>query len=135
MGLKTLLVERNMFPNDASIRNFGMVVQSIVEADSEWSAFARDSREIYKSIQQEHDISVRVTGSLYIASTEIERIVLEEFAQAYSLAYNCSYLDAGEALYRYPFIQASYCQGALLFRDDLTLCLLTTFIKCFILEK
>jgi len=120
MGLKTLLVERNTFPNDASTRNFGMVVQSIVEADSEWSAFARDSREIYKSIQQEHDISVQVTGSLYIASTEIERIVLEEFAQVYSLAYNCSYLDAGEALYRYPFIQASYCRGALLFPDDLT---------------
>ena len=26
MGLKTLLIERNMFPNDASTRNFGMVV-------------------------------------------------------------------------------------------------------------
>lgn len=120
-GYKTLLIERNAFPSDASTRNFGMVVQTIVETDSEWSAFARVSREIYLSIQQEHDIGVQASGSLYIASTETERVVLEEFAQAYGTTYNCSYLDAGEARYRYPFIQASYCHGALLSPDDLTL--------------
>lgn len=120
-GYKTLLIERNAFPSDASTRNFGMVVQTIVETDSEWSAFARASREIYLSIQQEHDIGVQASGSLYIASTETERVVLEEFAQAYGTTYNCSYLDAGEARYRYPFIQASYCKGALLSPDDLTL--------------
>ncbi len=120
-GYKTLLIERNMFPSDASTRNFGMVIQTIVEADSEWSAFARASREIYLSIQQECDIGVHASGSLYIASTDVERVVLEEFAQAYGTAYNCSYLDAGEACYRYPFIQASYCKGALLSPGDLTL--------------
>jgi len=120
-GYKTLLIERNAFPSDASTRNFGMVVQTIVETESEWSAFARASREIYLALQQEHDIGVRASGSLYIASTDAERVVLEEFAQAYGATYNCSYLDAGEARYRYPFIQAAYCKGALLSPDDLTL--------------
>jgi FAD dependent oxidoreductase TIGR03364 len=121
MGFKTLLIERNAFPSDASTRNFGMVVQTIVQTEGEWPAFARASREIYKSIQEEQDIGIQSNGSLYIASTDIERIVLEEFAQMYSQAYNCSYLDVDETLYRYPFIKPSYCYGALHFPDDLTL--------------
>ena len=120
-GYQTFLIERNMFPTDASTRNFGMVVQSIVETGGEWASFARASREIYTSIQQEQDISVKVAGSLYIASTEIERAVLEMFAQLYAAAYKCTYLNEDEALYRYPFLQASYCKGALLFPDDLAL--------------
>lgn len=120
-GYKTLLLERNAFPSDASTRNFGMVVQSIVEAEGEWADFARVSREIYHAIQQEHDISVKVTGSLYFASTETERAVLAEFAERYADIYHCSYLSAAEARYRYPFVQAAYCQGALLFPDDFTL--------------
>jgi len=92
MGFKTILIERNAFPSDASTRNFGMVVQTIVETEGEWPTFARASREIYKSIQQELNIGVQSNGSLYIASTEIERTVLEEFARAFSPTYNCSYL-------------------------------------------
>lgn len=120
-GYKTLLIERNTFPSDASTRNFGMIVQSIVEADGEWAAFARASRETYLALQQEHDIGVQRAGSLYLASTETERAVLAEFAQAYAPTYHCAYLEASEALARYPFIQESYCAGALLFPDDLTL--------------
>ncbi len=120
-GYKVLLIERNTFPNDASTRNFGMVVRSIVETTSEWATFARDTREIYQTIQQEQDISAKVTGSLYIASTDAERAVLEEFAQGYAATYSCTYLTADEALYRYSFIQASYCAGALFFADDLTI--------------
>jgi FAD dependent oxidoreductase TIGR03364 len=121
MGLKTILIERNSFPSDASTRNFGMAVQTIVETEGEWPTFARASREIYQSIQDEHDIGVQSNGSLYIASTEKERAVLEDFARTFSKAYHCSFLDADEALYRYSFIQASYCSGALHFPDDLTL--------------
>lgn len=120
-GYKVLLIERNAFPNDASTRNFGMVVRSIVETDSEWATFARDTREIYQTIQQEQDITAKVTGSLYIASTDAERAVLEEFAHRYATTYNCTYFSADEALYRHPFIQASYCAGALFFADDLTI--------------
>ena len=121
MGLKTILIERNSFPSEASTRNFGMAVQTIVETEGEWPSFALASRKIYQSIQEEYDIGVQCNGSLYIASTEKERAVLEDFARIYSEAYHCMYLDADEALCRYPFIQSSYCSGALHFPDDLTL--------------
>jgi D-hydroxyproline dehydrogenase subunit beta len=120
-GYKTLLLERNALPTDASTRNFGMVVQSIVEAEGAWAGYAHASREIYQAIQQECDISVNVPGSLYLASTEAERAVLEEFAQLYASVYNCSYLTADEARYRYPFAQTDYCQGALHFANDFTI--------------
>jgi D-hydroxyproline dehydrogenase subunit beta len=120
-GYKTFLLEKNVLPQAASTRNFGMIVQTIVETDNEWANFARDSREIYLTLQQEHDITVRPTGSLYIASTETERLVLQEFAQLYTQAYHCIYFTAEEACARYSFIQTAYCQGALLFPDDLTI--------------
>ena len=119
-GYKTLLIERNPFPNDASTRNFGMIVQSIVEAGGEWAEYARASAAIYQAIHREHDIGVRPSGSLYIASTEVENRVLHEFAQAAGPAYSCEYLDADETCYRYPRIQPAYCLGALFFPNDLT---------------
>lgn len=120
-GYKTLLLERNPLPNDASTRNFGMIVQTIVEANSEWAGFARASQEIYRSLQAECDISVQPSGSLYVASTEAERRVLEEFSQVQAANYQSVYLEANEALRRYPFLQESYCQGALHFPDDLVI--------------
>jgi FAD dependent oxidoreductase TIGR03364 len=118
-GYKTLLLERNAFPNDASTRNFGMVVQTIVPVDGEWATYTRDSRETYLRLQRDYQLPVRQTGSLYIASTEIEQRVLQEFVQAYSDTYHCIYIEADEAVRRHPFLHASYCRGALLFPDDL----------------
>ena len=120
-GYKTLLLERNALPNDASTRNFGMIVQTIVEAEGEWADYARQTREIYQTVQQELDISMRRSGSLYIASTEIERSVLHQFAEMYGQVYHCEYLSADEACYRYRFIKPSYCTGALFSPDDLTI--------------
>jgi D-hydroxyproline dehydrogenase subunit beta len=120
-GYKTMLLERNPLPNDASIRNFGMVVRTIVEIDSPWAEFARVSQELYRSLQRDYAISVRETGSLYVASTEIERRVLEEFAQLQATNYRSTYLTASEALQRYPSLRESYCQGALSFPDDLVI--------------
>jgi FAD dependent oxidoreductase TIGR03364 len=119
-GYKTVLIERNPWPNDASTRNFGMVVQTIVETDSAWADYARASRDIYLTLQAEHDLNVRRTGSLYLASTDAERAVLEEFARAFASSYHCAYLPADEARQSYPFIQPDYCAGALFFPDDLT---------------
>ena len=120
-GYQALLIERNSFPSSASTRNFGMVPRSIVETDNEWTAYAQDTQQIYRAIQQQHDISVKITGSLYLASTENEKTVLQEFAQLYGKQYHCAFLDRQEALSRYAFISESYCTGALLFHDDLTL--------------
>jgi FAD dependent oxidoreductase TIGR03364 len=119
-GYKVLLLERNMWPNDASTRNFGMVVRSIVETEGQWAQYVRDTAEIYQTIQQEQDITVKNPGSLYIASTEAESQVLQEFAHLYGENYHCTYIEPQEALREYPFIHDSYCHGALHFADDLT---------------
>ena len=39
-GFRTLLFERNAFPSDASTRNFGMILRTIVETGGEWAAYA-----------------------------------------------------------------------------------------------
>ena len=118
-GLKVLLLERYALPIEASTRNFGMVVQTIVETDSSWSAYALKTRETYQHIQRQHDITVRQHGSLYLASTESERLVLLEFYQRFASTTDCLYLDATEACARYPFVLAMTCTGALLFPNDL----------------
>ena len=51
-GYRTLLLEGNPFPSDASTRNFGMVVQTIVEPGGEWAMHARSSRETYLELQR-----------------------------------------------------------------------------------
>jgi FAD dependent oxidoreductase TIGR03364 len=116
-----LLIERNGFPSDASTRNFGILAQSLAAQGTEEAGLIRASRDIYLDLQRQHDISVRVKGSLYLASTELENTVLQEFASGASPDLQCSYLGAREALRRYPFIQKTYCAGALLFPGDLTL--------------
>ncbi len=120
-GWSTLLLERNALPSDASTRNFGIIAQSLVAPGTVEAAYTRATAAIYRSIQDRHDITVSATGSLYLASTELENTVLREFAQHAPPDYRCTYLDPVEAITRYPFIQESYCQGALLFPDDLTL--------------
>ncbi|HEX6507102.1 MAG TPA: TIGR03364 family FAD-dependent oxidoreductase [Chloroflexota bacterium] len=120
-GLKTLLLERNTLPNDASVRNFGMLPQTIVDPAGPWWKYARASRDIYQSIQEEHDISLEPAGSLYLASTELEDAVLIEFAERYGDRIKSTHLDAGEVNASYPFVSGSYCLGALHFPDDLAL--------------
>ncbi|MFN8473544.1 MAG: TIGR03364 family FAD-dependent oxidoreductase [Anaerolineae bacterium] len=120
-GARVLLVERNALPNDASTRNFGMVVRTIAPPYGEWSDIVRDSQAIYRELQAQRDLGVRATGSLYVASSETENRVLQEFAQIYGADYRCEYLAAADALYRYHFIRPSYCTGALVFADDLSL--------------
>jgi FAD dependent oxidoreductase TIGR03364 len=120
-GYRTLLIERNALPDDASTRNFGMIAPSITAVGSDWAAFARASAEIYRGIQGAHDITARETGSLYLASTSTEDAVLQEYAAGSDPDDRCSYLEASAALARYPFVRPSYCAGALLLPRDLTL--------------
>jgi FAD dependent oxidoreductase TIGR03364 len=120
LGLRVLLLERNAFPNDASIRNFGMLLQTIVETDNEWAEYAHTSRELYRRFQSEVDLGVRAAGGLYIASTHAECAVLQEFAARFADVYPCEFLSPEETLKRYPVVKASYCAGALYFPDDLT---------------
>jgi FAD dependent oxidoreductase TIGR03364 len=108
---------------DATTRNFGMALQTIVETGGKWSEYARASSRIYRALQAEHDLGIAVSGSLYLASTELEQRVLQEFAQQFSEVppYECHYLTASEVGERYPFADAGYVRGGLAFAGDLAL--------------
>jgi FAD dependent oxidoreductase TIGR03364 len=119
-GAKTLLIDRNPWPSDASTRNFGILARSLAAPTSVDAHLLRAGREIYLDLQRQHDISLRASGSLYLASTPAENAVLREFVASAPSDYTCQYLEAKEALDRFPFVQPEYCTGALLFPDDLS---------------
>jgi glycine/D-amino acid oxidase-like deaminating enzyme len=57
LGKSVLQLEKDNFPVGATVRNFGQVVPSGMEAG--WFEYGVAGLEIYKSIQQEFDISVQ----------------------------------------------------------------------------
>ena len=61
-GLKVALLEKDGLPVGATVRNFGQVVPSGMNA--KWQPLGRRSLEIYQTIQQQFDISVRQNGSI-----------------------------------------------------------------------
>lgn len=118
-GLKVALIEKNIQPMGATVRNFGQVVPSGM--DSKWQAYGRRSLEIYKSIQSEYDISARQNGTVYIASNEEELQLLEEL---YSINKRNNYksllLTKEECLRKYPGLRSNYVIAGLFFPDEIT---------------
>lgn len=53
-GLKVAIIEKDKFPQGATVRNFGQVVPSGM--NTKWQSFGRESLRIYKEIQQKFDI-------------------------------------------------------------------------------
>ncbi|MEM1319197.1 MAG: TIGR03364 family FAD-dependent oxidoreductase [Bacteroidota bacterium] len=118
-GLEVALIERNDYPQDATVRNFGQVVPS--GFGSEWQQLGRESLRSYKAIQQEMDITVKAEGSLYIASDNEELQLLEELAAINQMNdYPSQLLSRQECLARYDGLQPSYTKGALFFPDEIT---------------
>lgn len=119
-GLRVLLLERDARPRGATVRNFGQIVPSGM-AEGEWFDYGRRSLEIYKAIQAECDISIRATGSVYLASSGAEQQVLAEKQQRYAaLGYAARLLTAAECQQRLPALRADYCAGGLLFEQEVT---------------
>lgn len=118
-GLKTALIEKDSTPISATVRNFGQVVPSGMNA--RWQRFGRQSLEIYKNIQQQADISVRQNGSVYIASNDEELQLLEELAVLNKRnAYTSSLLTKEQCLAKYPGLRNNYAVGGLFFPEEVT---------------
>ena len=117
-GLKVALFERNSYPQDASVRNFGQVVPS--GFGTKWQRFGRTSLDIYKAIQAEIDITVRQEGSIYLANTEDELTLLDELAEinVYN-DYPSVRLTKEKCLSRYSGFRSSYVKGGLYFPGEI----------------
>lgn len=119
-GWKVLLLEKDWQPQEATVRNFGQVVPSGMSR-GKWQQYGRRSLEIYQSLQNKFDISVRRQGSVYIASDETELTLINELRDINRKeGYPSMLLKKEDCLHKYPGLKADYCQGALFFPEEVT---------------
>lgn len=118
-GLNVALFEKNSFPSDATVRNFGQIVPSGM--NPKWQAYGQKSLEIYQSIQQKFDIGIRQNGSIYIASDDEELQLIAELHQINRQNnYPSQLLSAAQCRAKYPSLRASYAKGGLFFGQELS---------------
>ena len=119
MGKKVLLTEKDQYPVNATVRNFGQVVPSGMASD--WFPYALRATELYKEIQQEFDISVRNNGTLYIPSDQEElQLILELKTTMDQSDYESVLLSSADCLAKYPSLKKEYCKGGLFFPQEVS---------------
>ncbi|PHN01226.1 TIGR03364 family FAD-dependent oxidoreductase [Flavilitoribacter nigricans] len=118
-GKRVAILEKDQQPCSATVRNFGQIVPSGM--DAKWQAYGRRSLEIYRDLQRQTDITVVPHGSIYVASDDEEMTLLEELAGINrDNDYTSQLLSRTECLERYPGLRADYVQGGLFFTQELT---------------
>ena len=118
-GLRVALIDRDERPSGASVRNFGMVIPSGMAAGP-WLDIARVSAAIYRDLAAAGAIRITGTGTLYLATTDLEAAVLAEFAgHGPALGHRCSLLTAGQTVALHPSLRPESLVAALHFPDDL----------------
>ncbi len=118
-GLSVVLIEKDPQPQGATIRNFGQVVPSGMNA--KWQRIGRRSLEIYKELQSITDISVRQNGSIYLASDDEEMSLINELADINAQNdYPSQLKTSADCLARYPGLKPSYVKGGLFFPEEVT---------------
>lgn len=116
-GLKVALLERHVQPRGATVRNFGQIVPSGM--DAKWRAIGRRSLVHYKELQATFGISLRQEGSLYVASDDLEWQLLEELhARNEAEGYASELWSANRCRDRYPGLRADYCRGGLFYPEE-----------------
>jgi FAD dependent oxidoreductase TIGR03364 len=118
-GLSVALIEKDKQPISATVRNFGQIVPSGM--DAKWQNYGRESLEIYNRIQSKFDISVRDNGSVYIASNNEELQLLEELAIINgNNGYESQLLTKEQCLEKYASLRSDYVLAGLLFPQEIT---------------
>lgn len=118
-GKRVLLLEKNRYPVGATVRNFGQVVPSGLAG--RWFEYGRRSLEIYRTIQQETDITVRENGTIYIASDADEWTLANELHDHYQpIGYYSELLTKAQCLAKYPSLQPDYVLGGIYFPQEMS---------------
>lgn len=135
-GLSVLLLEKNSYPVGATVRNFGQVVPSGMNA--KWQNFGRESLAIYRSIQEKTDISIRNNGTIYIASNDEELQLIEELYQINkSNSYTSELLTKEQCLSKYQGLRSDYCKAGLFFPEEVTVepLVMINRVRAFLIEN
>ncbi|WP_440121064.1 TIGR03364 family FAD-dependent oxidoreductase [Tenacibaculum sp. Ill] len=118
-GLSVAILEKDNKPQGATVRNFGQVVPSGM--NQKWQNYGRESLAIYKSIQEQFDVSIRQNGTVYIASNEEEVQLIEELHQINkNNSYTSQLLTKEQCLYKYAGLRSDYCKAGLFFPEEVT---------------
>lgn len=118
-GLSVTLLERNSAARGATVRNFGQIVPSGL--DARWQAFGRESLEIYRTLQTDVDLSIRQLGSIYLASDDDESLLLDELhAINLSNGYSSERWTAEQCRNRFPELRSGYCRNGLFFPQEMS---------------
>jgi FAD dependent oxidoreductase TIGR03364 len=119
IGKKVLHIEKDQYPQHATVRNFGQVVPSGMPAD--WFDYSLYSTQLYNTIQKEYDISIRNNGSIYVASDEEEQQLIHELKSIMDERhYKAHLLTQEQCLTKWPALKASYCREGLFFPQELS---------------
>lgn len=119
LGKKVLLLEKDPFPVNATVRNFGQVVPSGMSSD--WFQFGVYSTHLYKTIQSEFDIAIRENGSVYIASDSDEQKLIHELKQRMDERnYEAHLLSKAQCLEKWPALKSAYCREGLFFPQEVS---------------
>ncbi|WP_339922575.1 TIGR03364 family FAD-dependent oxidoreductase [uncultured Cyclobacterium sp.] len=118
-GLKVALVEKGNRPQGATIRNFGQVIPSGMNA--RWQSYGRESLAIYNDIMGKIDLTVRKQGTVYLASDAEEMQLIEELHSInVSRGYTADLVSKQNCLKKYSGLRADYIEGGLFFPEELT---------------
>jgi D-hydroxyproline dehydrogenase subunit beta len=116
-GWRVLLLERNDWPAEASVRNFGTLMAGSLTG--EWRRRGLESIAWYGEVAARAGIDFRPCGSLYHVTTDLEAIILEEFVKLGSeVAGKCELLQPGKALLINPLLRSDLVRLALFFPGD-----------------
>jgi FAD dependent oxidoreductase TIGR03364 len=119
LGLTVTLFEKDQYPVQATVRNFGQVVPSGMAG--RWFDYGRQSLEWYRFIQEKGDISVRPGGTVYIASDPDEQQLIHELkAIMDTKEHPAELMDTASCLEKWPTLRAGYCREALYFPTELS---------------
>ena len=118
-GLSVALFERNRRPRQATVRNFGQVVPSGM--DAKWQAYGRRSLEIYRDLDRRFDLGLAQNGSIYLASDADEATLLGELSAINEgRGYVCELWTPDRCRQRYHNLRESYCTAGLFFPEELS---------------
>jgi FAD dependent oxidoreductase TIGR03364 len=119
LGKKVLLLEKDQYPINATVRNFGQVVPSGMR--KEWFDFGVRGTELYKNIQSEFDISVRSNGSVYIAADADEQQLIHELKKEMDVrGYKAELVTQTQCLTKWPTLKKEYCLEGLFFPQEVS---------------
>ena len=118
-GLSVALIEKDKAPKGATVRNFGQVIPSGMNA--QWQAYGRESVGIYKALHSKFDLSIRNQGTVYLASDDEEVGLIEELhAINGSRDYPSVLLNKQDCLEKYQGLRSDYVKAGLFFPEEVT---------------